>query len=80
MIYVMKSSFKIVYKTKITLLFSETLLSILKQKYILFLETYFFNIPKKLIAFGYFFAEADTRKQRYALVKASNAALVKHTD
>ena len=70
MIYVMKSSFKIVYKTKITLLFSETLLSILKQKYILFLETYFFNIPKKLIAFGYFFCRGRYSKTKICLGKS----------
>ena len=37
-------------KTEITFLLSETLLFFFKQKYILFLETYFFKIPKNLIA------------------------------
>ena len=75
----MKSSLKIVWKTKITFLLSETLLFFFKQKYILLLETYFFNIPKHLMASA-FFAEADTKKHRYASAKASNAALVKLTD
>ena len=76
----MKSSLKIVWKTKITFLLSETLLFFLEQKYILFLETYFFKIPKNLITSAFFFAEADTKKHRYASAKASNAALVKLTD
>ena len=48
----------------------------------LFLETYFFKISKDLIslAFFFFFAETDTKKERYASAKASNAALVKRTD
>ena len=37
-----------------------------KQKYILFLETYFFKISKNLIGLAFFFAEADTKKHRYA--------------
>ena len=49
MIYVIKSSLKIVRKTKITLLLSETLLFFFKQKDILFLKTYFFKITKNLI-------------------------------
>ena len=40
---------------KIIFLLSETLLFFLEQKYILFLETYFFKIPKIS------FAEADTK-------------------
>ena len=76
----MKSSLKIVWKTKITFLLSETLLFFLEQKYILFSETYFFKIPKNLITSAFFFAEADTKKHRYASAKASNAALVKLTD
>ena len=76
----MKSSLKIVWKTKITFLLSETLLFFLEQKYILFLETYFFKIPKNLITSAFFFAEADTKKHRYASAKASNAALVKLAD
>ena len=35
-------------RTKITFLLSETLLFFLDQKYILFWETYFFKIPKKI--------------------------------
>ena len=50
------------------------------QKYILLSETYFFKIPKNLITSAFFFAEADTKKHRYASAKASNAALVKLTD
>ena len=79
----MKSSLKIVWKTtNITFLLSETLLFFFKQKYILLLERYFFKIPKNLIAsafFWFFFAEADTKKHRYAVGKAS-ALLVKLTD
>ena len=64
MICVMKSSLKVVWKTKITFLFSEAVLFFLEQKYILFLETYFLG----------------TKKHGYASAKASNAALVKLTD
>ena len=60
----MKSSFKIMLKIKITFLLSETLLFFFKQKYILFFETYFFKIPKNLIAFAFFFTEEDTKKHR----------------
>ena len=67
----MKSSLKIVWKTKITFLLT---------KNILFSETYFFKIPKNFITSAVFFAEADTKKHRYASAKASNAALVKLTD
>ena len=45
-------------------LLSKTLLFDFKQKYILFLETYFFKISKNLIAFA-FFSEADTKKHIY---------------
>ena len=48
------------------------------QKYILFFEIYFLKISKNVIAYA-FFSEADTKKHRYALAKASNAALVKLT-
>ena len=72
----MKSFLKIRWKTKITFLLSETLLFFLEQKYILFLQTYFFKISKNLIA-SISFSEADTKKHSYALAKASNAALVK---
>ena len=62
---------EIVWKTKITFLLSRTFLSFLKQKYILFLVTYFFKILiKHLIALVFFFAEADTKKHRYVLAKA----------
>ena len=52
----MKSSLKIVLKTKITFLLSETLLFFLEQKYILFSETYFFKNPKNLITSAFFLA------------------------
>ena len=72
----MKPSLKIVWKTKITFLLSETLL--------FFLEQICFSLrdktPKNLITiafFLFFFAEADTKKHRYALAEASNASLVK---
>ena len=55
---------KIVWKLKLTFLLSEILLFFFKQKYIFFLETYFFKIPKNLIA----------------STEVSNAALVKLTD
>ena len=78
----MKSSLKIVWKTKIVFLLSKPLLLFFKQKYILFLETYFLKIPRNLIvsAFFFFFAEVDTKKYRYASANASNAVLVKLTD
>ena len=79
----MKSSLKIVSKSKITFLLSETLLFFFKQKYILFIETYFLKIPKKLIAsfnFFFFFAKTDTKNHRFASAKSSNAALVKLSD
>ena len=40
----------------------------------------FLKISKNLIASAFFFAEADTKKHRYASTKASNVALVKLTD
>ena len=40
---------------KLTLLLSETLLFFLERKYILFSETYFFEIPKNLITSAFFF-------------------------
>ena len=52
----------------------------LEPKYILFSETYSFKIPKNLITSTIFFADADIKKHRYALAKASNAALVKLID
>ena len=48
-------------------------------KYILFSETYFFKIPKNLITSAYFLPR-QILKNRYALAKVSNAALVKLTD
>ena len=81
MICVIKSSLKTVCKTKTTFLLSKTLLFFLKQKYIFFLETCVFKIPKNLIAPAIvFFGEADTKNHKYASAKASNAALVKLTD
>ena len=50
----MKSSLKILWKTKIIFLLSETLLFFLEQKSILFSETYFFEIPKNLITSAIF--------------------------
>ena len=78
----MKSSLKIVWKTKITFLFSETLLFFLEQKYILFLETYFLRFVRISLPqhFFFFFAKSDTKKQRYASAKASNPTLVKLAD
>ena len=80
MICVMNSSLKIVWKTKITFLLSETLLFFLEKKYILFLETYFFSDSWEFNYFSIFYVEADTKKHRYASAKASNATLVKLTD
>ena len=65
---------------KLTLLLSETLLFFLERKYILFSETYFFNIPKTLITSAFFFVGANTKKHRHVSAKASNAALVKLAD
>ena len=77
MICIMKPNLNIVWKTKITFLLNKTLLSFFKQKYILFLETYFFKISKNLITSTFLSGEADTKKHRYASEKASNATLVK---
>ena len=41
-------------KEKITFLLGKTFLFFLKQKYILFLETYFLKIPKNLITSSFF--------------------------
>ena len=79
MICVMKSSLKIVWKTKITFLLSEALLFFLKQKCVLFLETYFCNSYE----FNYlsiFFAEADTKNNDMPRQKPQIIALVKLTD
>ena len=76
----MISSLKIVWKTTITFLLSETLLFFPEQKSILFSETYFFKIPKNFLTSSFSFAVADTKKHRYASAKSSNAALVKLTD
>ena len=70
---------KIVWKTKITFLLIETLLFFLEQKYFI-LGDIIFKIPKNLITSAFFFAEADTKKHRYASGKASNAVLVKLAD
>ena len=40
----------------------------------------FFKIPKNLITLVSFLAEADTKRHRYVLAKASNTAMVKLTD
>ena len=51
---VVKWSLKIVWKTKITFLLRERILYFFDKKYFLFLETYFFKIPKNLIASAFF--------------------------
>ena len=79
MIYVMKSSLKIVWKSKTTFLLSEKLLFFREQKYILFSEIYFLRLLR-IWLLQHFLAEADTKNHRYASAKASNAALVKLTD
>ena len=79
MIYVMKSSLKIVWKAKTTFLLSEKLLFFREQKYILFSEIYFLRLLR-IWLLQHFLAEADTKNHRYASAKASNAALVKLTD
>ena len=56
------------------------MLFFLEQRYILLSETYFFKIPKNLITSAFFFAEADTKKHRYASAKASDPTLVKRAD
>ena len=68
----MKSSLKIVWKTKIIFLLIEKLLFFFKQNYILFLEA--------SIASAFFLPEADAKKHRYASANALNAALIKLTD
>ena len=73
----MKSSVKIVWKTKIAFLLRETLLFFLEQKHILFSETYFLKTAKNLITSA-FFTKTDTKK--HVSEKASNAGLVKLTD
>ena len=42
---------------------------IIKRNNVLFLETYFFKIPKNLITSAFFFAEPDTKKHGYASAK-----------
>ena len=66
-------------KTKITFLLSETLLFFLERN-ILFSETHFIKISKNLITSTFLFAKVDTKKDRSALAKALNAALVKLID
>ena len=61
----MKSSLKIVWKTKIIFLLIEKLLFFFKQKYILFLGA--------SIASAFFLPEADAKKHRYA---SANALLI----
>ena len=78
MICVTKSSLKkLISSLKLTLLLSEKLIFFLEQKNILFSETYFLEIPQNLIIPAFFFAKADTKKDRYASAKTSKAALVK---
>ena len=74
-----KSSQKIVWKTKITFLLSETYLFFFKQYF--FLRNIFFKIRKNFIASTFyllrlsiFFVVTDTKKQRYASTKASTIA------
>ena len=80
MICAMKSSLKIVGKTKITFLLSETLLFFLEQKYIFFLETYFLRFLRINYLSIFFLSRQILKKHRFASVKASNASLVKLTD
>ena len=75
----MKSSLRIVFKTKIIFLF-KTLLSFLEQKYILFSETYFFKIPKNLITSAFFLLTQILKNIDMPWQKPPNAALVKLTD
>ena len=58
-------------------LLSELLLFCFKRKYILFLETYFFKIPKNLIASTFL---SSRGRSKNASEKASNVAVVKRTD
>ena len=53
---------KLFERQKIIFLFSETLFFFFKQKCILFLETYFFKIPKNLITSAFFFSFSDTKE------------------
>ena len=69
MICVMKSSSKIVWKTKITFLLSKTFIFFFQQK-IYFVLGNVLKIPKDLIA-SEFFCWANTEKHRYTSTKAS---------
>ena len=77
MINVMKSSLKIVWKTKNKFFIKHLLFFFYKIFYFL---RHFFKIPKNLIASAFSFAKADTNKHNYALANVLNAALVKLID
>ena len=64
----------------VTFLLIETLLFSFEQKLILFLETYFFDIPKNLITSAFFFPKQILKTYIYLSAKALKAALVKLTD
>ena len=77
----MKSSLKIVWKTKLTFLLSETLLFFPEANNILLSETYFFRVPQNFITSAFCLLRQILKNiDIYASAKASNAALVKLTD
>ena len=68
-------------KDKNNFFINQNIAFLFKQKHVLYMETYFFKIPKKLLTsafffflFFIFFAEADTKRHRYASAKASEFA------
>ena len=69
---------KIVWKTKITFLLSRTFLSFLKQKYILFLVTYFFKVLiKHLIALVFFLQRQIPKNTDMSWQKPSHLPIAK---
>ena len=75
----MKSILKIVWKTKITFFWSKTLLFLSWTRVYFILGDIFFKIRKNLITSAFFYLLRQILKNRYASVKAANAALVKLT-
>ena len=65
-------------KDKNDFFIKRTIAFLFQTKIYFILGDVFFKIPNNCL--GIFFAEADTKKHRYALAKASNAALVSLTD
>ena len=65
----MKSSLKIMWKTKITFFIKQNISFLFLNKNILFLKTYFFKIPKNLIAAA-FFLPKQILKNIYGSAKA----------